>query len=169
MEHTYAPWRDAYIQDNQVSGCVFCHIAAHAELDRSHHVLFRTQEYFFVMNKYPYTPGHFMMIPHVHTDAIETLEASLWQAMSTHIPQAVALLKEVLGAKGVNIGMNLGHAAGAGIAEHIHMHFVPRWEKDTNFMTTIAQTRVYSMDFDALYEKLYQAVPRYFIKKESHV
>jgi diadenosine tetraphosphate (Ap4A) HIT family hydrolase len=113
------------------------------------------------MNKYPYTPGHFMIIPHTHTDSLEALDPKVWMRMSTLAQQSVRMLKEGFGAEGVNMGMNLGSAAGAGIAEHIHLHLVPRFSRDTNFITTIAETRVYSIDFHKIYEKLKALVPKY--------
>ncbi len=158
----YAPWRNEYVSGEKIKGCVFCHISQATNEDRKLHVLYRDEHCFIVMNKYPYTPGHFMIIPHLHTDALEALDATTWLHMSRLAQQGVALLKEHMGAAGVNIGMNLGMAAGAGIAEHIHMHLVPRWERDTNFITSLAQTRVYSTDFEKIYEKILVAVPKYF-------
>jgi len=156
----YAPWRDEYITQ-KVEGCVFCHISSHALDDEDMHVLYRDEHCFMVMNKYPYTPGHFMIIPHTHTDKLEELEAETWLHMSSLAQKGVRLLKEGFGANGVNIGMNLGRAGGAGIAEHIHMHLVPRWERDTNFITSIADTRVYSTDFDRVYKKIKSLIPKY--------
>jgi len=157
----YAPWRDKYIRTEKIKGCTFCHISKHAEDDKTLHVLYRDEYCFIVMNRYPYTPGHFMIIPHLHTDKLEELPSETWLHMSKLAQQSVKLLKEGFGAKGVNIGMNLGKAAGAGIAEHIHMHLVPRWKGDTNFITTIAQTRVYSTDFEKIYEKIKSLLPKY--------
>ncbi len=157
----YAPWRDEYVTSEKIQGCVFCHISTHEQDDRSLHVLHRDAYCFIVMNRYPYTPGHFMIIPHVHTDKLEELPSETWLHMSALAQKCVRLLKEGFGAKGVNIGMNLGGAAGAGIAEHIHMHLVPRWERDTNFITSIADTRVYSTDFEKIYEKIKALIPDY--------
>ncbi len=157
----YAPWRDEYVRSEKIQGCVFCHISTHEQDDRSLHVLHRDAYCFIVMNRYPYTPGHFMIIPHVHTDKLEELPSETWLHMSALAQKSVRLLKEGFGAKGVNIGMNLGGAAGAGIAEHIHMHLVPRWERDTNFITSIADTRVYSTDFEKIYKKIKALIPDY--------
>ncbi len=157
----YAPWRDEYVRSEKIQGCVFCHISTHEQDDRSLHVLHRDAYCFIVMNRYPYTPGHFMIIPHVHTDKLEELPSETWLHMSALAQKCVRLLKEGFGAKGVNIGMNLGGAAGAGIAEHIHMHLVPRWERDTNFITSIADTRVYSTDFEKIYKKIKALIPDY--------
>ena len=150
----YAPWRDEYIQDKKVEGCVFCHISQQADQDEKLHVLYRDEHCFIVMNRYPYTPGHFMIIPHKHTDALEELEGEVWLHMSELAQKGVRLLKEGFNAQGVNIGMNLGKAGGAGIAEHIHLHLVPRWERDTNFISSIAHTRVYSTDFEEVYRNM---------------
>jgi ATP adenylyltransferase len=157
----YAPWRDEYVSNEKIKGCVFCHISSYESKDKELHVLYRDELCFIVMNKYPYTPGHFMIIPHAHTDKLEELNAETWLHMSSLAQQCVRLLKEGLSAHGVNIGMNLGKAGGAGIAEHIHMHIVPRWERDTNFMTSIAQSRVYSTDFLKIYEKIRGLIPEY--------
>jgi len=157
----YAPWRDEYVTNQKIEGCVFCHISLHVEQDEELYVLYRDEFCFIVMNKYPYTPGHFMIIPHTHTDKLEELDSKVWLHMSALAQKCVKLLKEGFGAQGVNIGMNLGKAGGAGIAEHIHMHLVPRWERDTNFITSIAQTRVYSSDFEKIYEKIKSLIPKY--------
>jgi diadenosine tetraphosphate (Ap4A) HIT family hydrolase len=157
----YAPWRDEYVTNERIDGCVFCHISTHAKDDEELHVLYRDEHCFMVMNRYPYTPGHFMIIPHAHTDKLEELDPEVWLHMSALAQKGVALLKEAVSAQGVNIGMNLGKAGGAGIAEHIHMHLVPRWERDTNFITAIGQNRVYSTDFDKIYKKIKSLIPKY--------
>lgn len=125
-------------------------------------MLWRDENCFVVMNKYPYTPGHFMIIPHKHTDSLEALEPDVWLHMSSLAQRGVKMLKEGYGAKGVNLGMNLGVAGGAGIAEHIHLHLVPRWERDTNFITAITETRVYSVDFENIYRTLKELSKKYF-------
>ena len=157
----YAPWRDEYVTNEKIQGCVFCHISTHEKDDNELLVLYRDEYCFIVMNKYPYTPGHFMIIPHFHTDKLEELESEVWLHMSQLAQKGVRLLKEGFGAHGVNIGMNLGASAGAGIAEHIHMHLVPRFNRDTNFITSIGQNRVYSTDFDKIYEKIKSLIPKY--------
>ena len=162
----YAPWRTEYIQDKKIDGCVFCHVSQSKD-DNDTHVLYRDEHCFIVMNKYPYTPGHFMVIPHLHTDALEDLPSETWLHMTALAQQGVRLLKEGFGAQGVNLGMNLGKAGGAGIAEHIHLHLVPRWERDTNFITSLAQTRVYSTDFEKIYTVILELVPKYFTPESN--
>ena len=157
----YAPWRNEYVAGAKIEGCVFCHISKNSSEDEESKVLYRDEHCFIVMNKYPYTPGHFMIIPHLHTDKLEELAPESWLHMAELAQKCVRLLKEGFGAHGVNIGMNLGKAGGAGIAEHIHMHLVPRFDRDTNFITSIAESRVYSTDFDKIYRKIKSLIPRY--------
>ncbi len=160
-EILYAPWRSEYVGGKEVEGCVFCHISRHAQEDEALHVLHRDEHCFVVMNRYPYTPGHFMIIPHTHTDKLEALDAGVWLHMSALAQGGVRMLKEGFGAPGVNLGMNLGQIAGAGIAEHIHLHLVPRWKGDTNFITSVGHSRVYSTDFEKIYRRLKSLVPHY--------
>lgn len=155
----YAPWRDEYVTNQKIEGCVFCHISKNNEEDL--HILYKDEHCFIVMNKYPYTPGHFMIIPHLHTDKLEDLDPKVWLHISSLAQKGVRLLKEGLNAGGVNLGMNLGDVAGAGIAEHIHLHLVPRWQRDTNFITSIGHTRVYSTDFEKIYKKIKTLIPQY--------
>ncbi len=162
MKILYAPWRSEYVTGKKIEGCVFCYARDHKEEDEELGILHRAQYSFAIMNKYPYSPGHFMVIPYMHIDNVENLPLEIWQEMSLLTQKGVKLLKDVLRAEGVNIGMNLGAAAGAGIAEHIHMHLVPRWQRDTNFITTIGQTRVYSTDFFTIYKKLKEKADEYF-------
>ena len=166
MDRLYAPWRTEYIANNskKIKGCVFCHIVKNSSLadDEELGVLHREKDFFIVMNKYPYSPGHFMIIPNIHTANLEELDSEVFAKMSNYAQKGVKMLKEVFGSKGVNIGMNLGKAGGAGIAEHIHMHLVPRWVGDTNFITTIGDTRVYSSDANKIFRKLKDVSPNYF-------
>jgi len=159
----YAPWRDNYVAGAKVDKCVFCHISENSQLDeKENKVLYRDEVCFVVMNRYPYTPGHFMIIPHKHLQALEELPEDEWLHISRLARRGVKLLRKKFGATGVNIGMNLGESAGAGIAEHIHLHLVPRFNRDTNFITTIAQTRVYSTDFEKIYRDFLSVAREYF-------
>lgn len=162
MDYMYAPWRDEYFTERK-DGCVFCHIANTPLLDEAHHVLYRDEFCFIVMNRFPYTPGHFMVIPHIHTDAIEELDEEVWLHISSIVQKSALMLKSGFGAHGVNLGMNLGKSAGAGIAEHVHYHIIPRWMGDTNFITTIADTRVYSSDFEKIYQKMKDLATEYLV------
>lgn len=160
MQHEFAPWRKEYFKNKQ-QGCAFCNII-NEKNDDENFVLFRSKHCFGVMNRYPYTLGEFMIIPYLHTDNIENLDDEIWQEINKFVKIGVKIIKETLGANGINIGMNLGCAAGAGIAEHIHYHIVPRFNKDTNFMTTIAHTRVHGVPFIEQFLAIKQAFKRYF-------
>ncbi|BAK72843.1 HIT domain-containing protein [Arcobacter sp. L] len=162
MEHLYAPWRYDYVSEEKIEGCVFCHIGKNLE-DEKLQVLFSDEYCYVVMNKFPYSPGHMMVIPFFHTDKIEELDENTWQAMSKRVRQGVKLLKEIMPCEGVNIGMNLGKAAGAGIEQHVHYHMLPRWLGDTNFISTIGGTRVYPASFDEIFKKLKDNVSKYFV------
>lgn len=156
MDNLYAPWRSVYFSDKK-DYCVFCNIVEKVDDDESLAVLFRTKNCFGVMNRFPYTPGHFMIIPNLHIDNLESLDEKIWHEMSYYVQKGVKIVKQSLNAPAVNIGMNLGICAGAGIAEHIHYHIVPRWHRDTNFITTIGETRVNGVPFENMYKKLKKA------------
>ena len=164
MEHLYAPWRQTYHIENRDKSrkCVFCDISTNLDMDEDNQVLYRDDICFIVMNRYPYTPGHFMVIPHLHTAELEELPTEHFKHISYLVQKGVSLLKNEMRAGGVNIGMNLGVQAGAGIAEHIHYHLVPRWSGDTNFITTISDTRVYGSEFQDVYERLKAKARSYF-------
>lgn len=161
MQHLYAPWRHTYVSEEKIKECVFCHIAKNLN-DEKYQVLFKDEFSYVVMNKFPYSPGHIMVIPFFHTSNLEDLEEEVWQNLSKRIKQAVKLLKEVMPCEGVNMGMNLGKAAGAGIEQHIHYHLVPRWIGDTNFISTICQTRVYPANFQDIFMRLKDNSLKYF-------
>lgn len=143
MMHEYAPWRDEYY-DKKGSGCPFCDITKNDE----NLLLFQAKNCFGIMNLYPYTLGAFMVIPYKHIDNLENLDDEIWLEINKYVKFGVQILKQKLNASGVNIGMNLGVAAGAGIEGHIHYHLVPRWERDTNFITTIGKTRIHGKPFE---------------------
>lgn len=162
MEHLYAPWRYDYVSEEKIEGCVFCHISKNID-DEKMQVVFSDKYCYVVMNKFPYSPGHMMVVPFFHTSNIEDLQDDVWMQMSKRVQQGVKLLKEVMPCEGVNIGMNLGRAAGAGIEQHVHYHMLPRWNGDTNFISTLGGTRVYPASFDEIFKKLKNNAPKYFI------
>ena len=162
MEHIYSPWRYNYVSDEKIEDCVFCHISKNID-DEKMQVLFKDEYCYVVMNKFPYSPGHMMVIPYFHTSNIEELETDVWIRMSLRVRQGVKLLKEVMPCEGVNIGMNLGKAAGAGIEQHVHYHMLPRWLGDTNFISSLGGVRVYPADFNEIFEKLKNNAGKYFI------
>ena len=152
MDRLYAPWRREYHTQKQ-NGCVFCNIAKSKEFDEKNHIFYRDDICFFVMNRYPYNPGHFMIIPIRHIKNYEDLE----EIEVSHIAKMAQIGCKILkdfGASGINMGWNLGFDGGAGILDHIHMHLIPRFKRDTNFITTIANTRVYSANFDKIFKEI---------------
>lgn len=153
MEYLCAPWRSDYFS-NKTEGCPFCNALNEKENDERYGILFRAKHCFGIMNLFPYSPGAFMVIPNEHTNNIESLDEEVWQEMSFYVRKGVSILKDKIKANGVNIGMNLGEAAGAGIAEHVHYHLVPRWDRDTNFITTISGVRVIGVPFEDLYKEI---------------
>ncbi|MCF6174077.1 MAG: HIT domain-containing protein [Campylobacteraceae bacterium] len=161
MNYLYAPWRRDYVIRDKKSDCVFCDIVNNPSCDDENFVLHRDKNCFVVMNRYPYTAGHIMVIPVQHIDNIENLDEKIWLHMSKIVKKCVKMLKDEFNADGVNLGMNLGKGAGAGIAEHVHYHIMPRWIGDTNFITTIADTRVFSTDFEKIYKQLKNDIDKY--------
>lgn len=156
----WAPWRSAYIHEppSPDSSCIFCQFPKEgAPAFRKRHILYCDTEVFVLLNKYPYNPGHLMIVPRLHTSDVSVLSPNTYQHWMGWIPKTVNILKHTLGAEGVNIGMNLGKVAGAGIADHIHMHAVPRWRGDTNFMPVLAGAKVLSEGLESVYEKLFPA------------
>lgn len=142
MRQIWAPWRMAYIGGGpSSSGCVFCEKATSTD-DEANLVLTRGDHCFALMNIFPYNSGHLMIAPYAHQPSILELEAETLTEMMTLAQRCVRACQEALGAQGFNLGINQGTAAGAGIADHAHMHIVPRWNGDTNFMPVMADVKV---------------------------
>lgn len=141
MEQLWAPWRMRYIQgDDDARGCLFCEAAAHP--DEAHYVVHRGPHTLVMLNLYPYNSGHLMIAPYQHTGQIAALRADVGAAMLHTAQLSIRVLDEVMHPDGYNVGINQGTVAGAGIADHIHLHVVPRWGGDTNFMPVLAETKV---------------------------
>jgi ATP adenylyltransferase len=141
LEHIWAPWRISYVGQPKPDGCVLCH-KAQAGDDEVEQVLYRGKLNYILVNAYPYNSGHLMIVPYRHVGRLEELDADTVCEMMHLAQVAVRALNRCLRPEGVNLGMNLGKAAGAGIDEHLHLHLVPRWAGDTNFMTAVADVRV---------------------------
>lgn len=152
MEYLYSPWRSEYF-DGKKEHCVFCEMAANKEDDEKNHLFYRDDDCYMVMNKYPYTPGHFLIIPNVHKATPGELDDALWIKLALLMKQGSEILLR-FGAGGVNSGINILKSAGAGIPEHLHIHMVPRFTQDTNFMTAISDARVYGVDFEQVFQKI---------------
>ena len=157
MEYIWTPWRMKYIQgNNKTSDCVFCQ--ALTQLDGSDNlVLFRGQLAFVILNRYPYTSGHVMVVPMAHKPALEDLDTDIRTEIIELTTKCINVLKIVYKPEGFNLGMNIGAIAGAGIAEHIHMHIVPRWAGDTSFMAILGKTRVLPENLEDTYLRMLNA------------
>ncbi|HYZ84403.1 MAG TPA: HIT domain-containing protein [Bryobacteraceae bacterium] len=167
MDHIWSPWRYGYVtKQNPPKECIFCirgNPDQTPEEDRQNYVLYRGKHCFAILNLFPYSAGHLMVVPYEHVATLEAASREAVLEMMDLTRESERHLRRAYGAPGLNLGMNIGESAGAGIAGHIHMHVLPRWPGDTNFMTTVAETRVLPEDLSTSYEKLYAAfheVPR---------
>ncbi len=154
IQRLWAPWRYGYIAGGEpIAGCPFCEIPARGD-DRENLILHRGARAYVIFNAYPYNPGHVMVVPYVHLAELEGLDDATALEMWELGRRAVGVVKERLGADGVNLGVNLGEAAGAGIADHVHLHVVPRWTGDTNFMSVVGATRVLPRALKDMYDEM---------------
>jgi ATP adenylyltransferase len=155
MDYLWSPWRYQYVTGAvHRDVCIFCEMAANPGQDRERLVLQRGRANLIVLNRFPYTSGHLMVAPYRHTATLEGLPAEALTEMMTMARDAEAALREAYRPDGYNLGMNLGRPAGAGIADHLHLHVLPRWNGDVNFMTSVSNTRVLPEDLDTSYQKL---------------
>ncbi len=153
MERLWAPWRSRYILGEEESKCIFCE-KPKQDKDEDNYILLRGKRCLVMLNVYPYNNGHLMIAPYRHIDSVEDLEDDEAREMMEILSRMITLLKKTLGPEGFNVGMNLGAVAGAGIADHLHLHVVPRWKGDTNFMPLISNTKIISESLRKTYQKL---------------
>lgn len=153
MKKLWAPWRKGYVEGGAPEGCIFC-AKVNARDDEKQHLLRRGKTCFSMLNKFPYNGGHLMVAPFRHVGGLDGLDAGELAELMTMVRDSVALLKRTLNPDGFNIGINLGRAAGAGVEDHVHVHVVPRWNGDTNFMPVTAGTKVISHALDEMYARL---------------
>ncbi len=183
MEHLWTPWRHAYVTGQgrgsrkgvpeelsgwppeQDMGCVFCNMIAAVrwaaasgmrleEAERAALVLEQGRDCFICLNRYPYSTGHLMIVPYLHADSLVKLSEAATAEMMSAARRMELVIREVYSPDGLNFGINLGEAAGAGVAEHLHLHELPRWKGDTNFMTVTAETRVIPEVLTVTWERL---------------
>jgi len=153
MKHLFSPWRSDYINLKQPAGCFLCR-AVGQKRDMENLLLSRGEQSFIIMNRFPYNNGHILIAPYRHTGDMTRLTADEAGEMFALLQHATRILKRELKPDGFNVGMNLGRVAGAGLADHLHLHVVPRWHGDTNFMPTLADTKVISEALDATWRRL---------------
>jgi ATP adenylyltransferase len=159
MERLWSPWRYEYIasggaENLKPTGCVFCSIQADHEHDEANFVLHRASHGFVVLNIYPYISGHLLIVPNEHLGELDAAPKETTDELMDLTKRCQTALRSVYQPAGFNLGMNLGKSAGAGIVDHIHIHLMPRWTGDTNFMSTIGETRVIPEDLATTYKKL---------------
>lgn len=153
MDHIWSTWRYKYIASaDKETGCVFCR--ACAGNDRDSLIVYRGDLNFIILNLYPYTSGHLMIVPYEHTASLAATSLETTTEMMEMAKRAQTALEAEYHPDGFNIGMNLGRSAGAGVADHLHLHVVPRWTGDANFVSIVGETRVLPEDLATTYEKL---------------
>ncbi len=154
MDHLFTPWRYAFVSGAHKSEtCLFCDAVAGTN-DKESLVVHRGEHCFVILNKFPYTSGHSMIVPYEHLDELRRLPAPAAHEMMALTQKLESILRELYRPDGLNLGMNMGKAAGAGVAGHIHMHILPRWIADANFASVIGETRILPEDLDTTYERL---------------
>jgi ATP adenylyltransferase len=157
MDNLYAPWRGVYVTGEKEEGCVFC-AKFGRDKDREDLILHRGKHCAVVMNLYPYNNGHLMVLPLRHVANLDELSSEEAEEFHRLTKAMITILRKVIAPQGFNIGINMGSAAGAGIAAHLHQHIVPRWVGDTNFMPVIAESKVISETLLTGYDRLKQAI-----------
>jgi ATP adenylyltransferase len=155
MNHLYAPWRSEYLMSGIDSGdgCLFCDLPAEND-DTKNMILERSDFWYIIVNKYPYTTGHIMVTCNRHVEKFSELNEDENRDMARMLARSERALAKAYHPHGINVGVNLGRSAGAGVEGHLHLHLVPRWQGDTNFMSTIGGTRVMSEDLVETFERL---------------
>ena len=157
MDRLWSPWRAKYIAsgvDSQAETCVFCRIGEDVTNDEANYVVYRGEHNFVALNLYPYITGHLLVVPYQHIGDLQATSKHITDELMDLAKLAQKAIREVYSPHGFNLGMNLGGAAGAGIVDHIHLHILPRWGGDTNFMTTVAEARVLPESLETTYTKL---------------
>jgi ATP adenylyltransferase len=153
MENLWAPWRINLFKQPLTTGCFFCQYLRE-DRDQENLILERGERCFVIMNRYPYTNGHLMVVPYQHVGQLAEVECATRAALMDFAVRWQAILVQVIHAHGFNLGINLGKAAGAGVDDHLHLHIVPRWIGDANFMSTLADMRVINQSLNELYQEL---------------
>ena len=152
MKSLWAPWRMEFILEPKKPGCVFCTLPKETD-DRKNLIIWRRQNVFAILNKYPYNTGHVMVVPNTHAATLKTLDTPVLSQLMETTSEVISALEHIYEPNGFNIGMNLGLAGGAGIADHIHMHVIPRWHGDTNFMPILSETKAIPQHLAVTFDK----------------
>lgn len=153
MNHLWSPWRMTYIESSKEKDCAFCKALQQPD-GPENLIVVRGRHAFVILNRYPYTSGHLMVVPYAHVSLLEALDPETRADLMELTSRATQVLRSCYHPQGFNLGMNIGEAAGAGIAEHVHQHVVPRWGGDTNFMSSLANTRVLPEALEDTYRRV---------------
>lgn len=154
MTHLWTPWRSTYLHMKKAKGvCIFCEAAAGND-DASTLVAFRGSHSFVILNRFPYTSGHLMVAPYEHVSRLSMVSGATAEEIMTLTRRSETVIESIYRPDGLNLGMNLGEAAGAGIEQHIHMHVLPRWSGDANFITSVGATRIIPEALEETYAKI---------------
>jgi ATP adenylyltransferase len=157
MKRLWAPWRMKFVESQEPDKkCVFCKVLAQTS-DKENLIIFRGMKAFVILNRYPYTSGHLMVVANPHLQSLEDLDKNTRMEMMELATQGIQVLRKIYQPEAFNFGANIGEAAGAGIAGHVHLHVVPRWSGDTNFMSSLAETRVLPEGLDETYRRIFSA------------
>jgi ATP adenylyltransferase len=157
MDFLWTPWRYHYVTNVETTpGCIFCEVVK-AQDDEKVRIVYRAQHCFLILNTFPYTSGHVMVVPYAHVDELQKLPADAAQEMMALSQRMEGVLRELYRPDGVNLGMNIGKAAGAGVAGHIHMHILPRWVADANFVSVVGETRVLPETLEVTWKRMREA------------
>jgi ATP adenylyltransferase len=162
MDRLWSPWRSRYIESfaeetkvsKEAEQCLFCRVLSETDKDEENLIVRRGTTCFIMLNLYPYNSGHLMIVPHTHTGELSGLSRDELTEIMLCSQQCIKALNDALHPQGFNIGMNIGRVSGAGIDGHIHMHMVPRWNGDTNFMPVLSETRIISIAIEETYNKI---------------
>ncbi len=157
MDRLWSPWRAKYVAtgiDSKSDNCVFCEIGQSTENDEKNYVIHRAGHTYVVLNRYPYITGHLLVVPYQHIADLSIAPKDITDELMDLTKRSQSALRQTYNPTGFNLGMNLGVAGGAGIVNHLHMHVLPRWSGDTNFMTSIAEARVIPESLETTYMKL---------------
>ena len=158
MDYLWTPWRYSYVSNvDKIAGCVFCEKVAQND-DESALIVYRGSTCFVILNAYPYTSGHVMVVPYDHANELQRLSSEAATEMMQLSQRLEGVLRTLYHPDGINLGMNIGKAAGAGIAGHIHMHVLPRWVADANFMTVVGETRILPEALSETYRRIRAAL-----------
>jgi ATP adenylyltransferase len=157
MDYLWTPWRYAYVTGAESkSACIFCN--APKESDQQARIVHHGAHCYIILNTFPYTNGHVMIVPYAHLDELRKLPTDAAQEMMSLSQRLEMVLRHLYAPDGINLGMNIGKAAGAGVAGHIHMHILPRWVADANFVSVIGETRVLPEALDVTWERIRKAL-----------